>query len=214
LAGAWVHYSRFTTETLMALTLIHSPRSRSFSFVWLLEELDTPYEIKTVTIRRGDGSGALDPANPHPHGKVPAILDNGVLIHEQSAIALYLTDRFPASGLGPQVDDPGRGPYLTWLAYYSGVVEPSFTSKFLNVPVPRGTAGWVEVDETMAHIVSTLANHAYLLGDRFSAADILFGGAFNLFADSPFLPKSQVIADYAQRCVSRPAFAKAAAKDG
>ena len=198
----------------MTLTLIHAPRSRSSSFVWLLEELDTAYEMKTVTIRRGDGSGALDPANPHPHGKVPAILHDGVMIHEQSAIALYLTDRFPEKGLGPLVGDPRRGPYLTWLVYYSSVAEPSFTSKMLNVPVPRGTAGWVEVDEMMAHIVKTLESQPYLVGDRLSAADILFGGAFNLFAGSPLLPKSKTIADYARRCVSRPAFAKAAAKDG
>lgn len=193
----------------MALTLIHSPRTRSSSFVWLLEELEAPYELKLVSIRRGDGSGGLDPANPHPHGKVPALIHDGALVHEQAAIALYLTDLFPKNGLGPVLGDPKRGPYLTWLAYYAGVAEPSFMSAFMQMDVPRGAAGWVNVGEMMEHIVGTLAKQPYLLGDNFSAADILFGGAFNLFAQNPVLPKSDTIAAYAQRCVDRPAHKRA-----
>lgn len=196
----------------MALTLVHSPNTRSSAFLWLLEELEATYEILTVSIRHSDGSGALDPHNPHPHGKVPAILHDGVMVHEQTAIALYLTDLFPKNGLGPLVGDPKRGPYLSWLAYYSGVAEPSFVSKFLNVDVPRGTAGWVAVDEMMTHIADTLKAGPYLLGERFSAVDILFGGTFNMFLQSPLLPKSEAIAAYAARCVERPARMRAEAK--
>jgi len=63
------------------ITLYHAPRSRSSRFIFLLEELGVPYEISKVSIRRGDGSGALDNDNPHPHGKVPVIRDGetGVL---------------------------------------------------------------------------------------------------------------------------------------
>lgn len=197
----------------MHLTLVHSPNTRSSSFLWLLEELGADYDIQLATIRHADDDGGLDPNNPHPHGKVPVIIHDGVVIHEQTAIALYLTDLYPKAGLGPQIGDPKRGPYLTWLAYYSGVAEPSFTSKFMNVQVPRGTAGWVSVDELMAHIEATLANQPFLLGETFSAADILFGGAFHMFGQSPILPKSQVIADYANRCIQRPARAAAQAKE-
>ena len=52
------------------LTLVHAPRSRSSRFLWLLEEIGKPYDIQYVSIRRSDGSGALDPANPHPHEPV------------------------------------------------------------------------------------------------------------------------------------------------
>src|ERR1700759_4444780 len=100
------------------ITLYHAPKSRSSRFIFLLEELGAPYEIKTVSIRRGDGSGALDPANPHPHGKTPAISDDGTLVFESAAIALYLTDKFPGNGIGPLIGDPKRGAYLSWLAYY------------------------------------------------------------------------------------------------
>ncbi len=197
----------------MTLTLFHTPRSRSTNFIWLLEELGAAYDLKLVNIRRGDGSGAADAANPHPHGKVPALLHDGALVHEQAAIALYLTDLFPKAGLGPVAGDAARGPYLTWLAYYCGVAEPAFMSKFLNVTVPRGSAGWVDVSEMVAHVEATLKQGPYLLGARFSAADILFGGVFHLFAESPHLPPSDVLRDYAKRCVSRPAFAVAQAKD-
>src|SRR6185437_14989104 len=100
------------------ITLFHAPRSRSSRFIFLLEELGVPYEIKPVSIRRGDGSGALDAANPHPHGKVPVIRDGETTVFESAAVALYLTDKFPQAGIGPAINDPKRGAYLSWLAYY------------------------------------------------------------------------------------------------
>src|SRR5215469_8093180 len=115
------------------ITLYHRPKSRSTRFIFLLEELEAPYNIQIVTTRSRDGSGAVDPANPHPHGKVPAISDDGVVVFESPAIALYLTDRFPQKRLGPLIGEPERGAYLSWLAYYSGVLEPAFVSKFMNI---------------------------------------------------------------------------------
>ncbi len=195
------------------LTLFHAPRSRSSRFIWLLEELGVPYALKVVTIRRGDGSGALDPANPHPHGKVPVIVDGATTVFESPAIALYLTDAYPKNRLGPAIGDPTRGAYLSWLAYYGDVLEPAFMSKFMNTPVPRGTAGWVAVDEAMAFVIQSLSAKPFLLGETFSAADILFGSTFALFATNPLLPKSPVIEAYAKRCIERPAHARAAARD-
>lgn len=197
----------------MTLTLVHSPNTRSTSFLWLLEEIGAPYEIQRVTIRHAGSEEGRDPSNPHPHGKVPALLHDGALIHEQAAIALYLTDLFPQAGLGPTVGNPKRGPYLTWLAYYAGVIEPSFVSKFLNITPPRGLAGWVVVDEVVAHIDATLKDRPYLLGDAFTAADLIIGGTFNMFGKSPIMPRADNIAAYAARCVDRPAFARAQAKN-
>jgi glutathione S-transferase len=195
------------------ITLYHHPKSRSTRFIFLLEELGAPYTIKRVDIRKRDGSGALDPANPHPLGKVPAISDDGVLVFESPAIALYLTDKFPERHLGPRAGDPGRGTYLSWLSYYSGVLEPAFVSKFMHTEVPRGTAGWVAVEEAMPAVLAQLARGPYLLGEQFSAADVLYGTAFAMFSKSPLLPKSDVIDAYAQRIVSRPAYARALAKE-
>lgn len=197
------------------LTLVHAPRSRSTRFLWLLEEIGEPYEIQYVAVRRRDGSGALDPANPHPHGKVPLLKDGASVIFEQTAIALYLTDKFPRARLGPAIGDPARGAYLTMLAYYSGVIEPAFVSKFMKLAVPRGTAGWVDADEAMAFVNARIAAQPYLVGETFTAADALYASAFALFMGSPLLgeTKTKALEDYVARCVSRPAYARAAAKD-
>lgn len=195
------------------ITLFHAPRSRSSRMIFLLEEIEVPYEIKQVEIRRRDGSGSRDPANPHPHGKVPAIRDGNTLVYESTAIALYLTDQYPKKHVGPLLGEPERGAYLTWLAYYSGVFEPAITSKFMQLEVPRGTAGWVSVDEVMPLVLSALSGGPYLLGSQFSALDVLFGPAFALFAQSPLLPKSPLLDDYVNRVISRPAFHRAQARE-
>src|SRR5271156_360783 len=194
------------------ITLFHRPQTRSTRFIFLLEELEAPYQIKHVTTRTRDG-GAVDPLNPHPHGKVPAISDDGILVFESPAIALYLTDKFPKNRLGPLVGERERGAYLSWLSYYTGVLEPAVMSKFMNVEVPRGTAGWVAVEETMPTIIKALSPGPYILGERFSAADVLYGTTFAMFGQSPMMPKSSVIDEYVKRIVGRPAFARAQARD-
>ncbi len=163
------------------ITLFHCPKSRSTRFIFLLEELEAPYQLKLVTTRGSDGTGAVDAANPHPHGKVPAISDDGIVVFESPAIALYLTDRFPKNHLGPLVGEPERGPYLSWLSYYTGVLEPAFMSKFMNTAVPRGTAGWVPLEEAMTAVINALTQGRYILGDHFSAADVLYGTTFAMF---------------------------------
>jgi glutathione S-transferase len=196
------------------ITLYHHAKSRSTRFIFLLEELEAPYTIHPMTIRKRDGSGARDAANPHPHGKVPVISDDGVVVFESPAIALYLTDRFPNNQVGPLVGDAQRGAYLSWLAYYGSVLEPAFVSKFMNVEVPRGTAGWVPVEEAMTAVIARLSPGPYLLGEKFSALDVLYGTTFAMFGQSPLLPKSPLIEDYARRVTTRPAFARAMAKEG
>jgi glutathione S-transferase len=196
------------------ITLFHRPKTRSSRFVFLLEELGAPYELHPVSIATPDGSGVRDPANPHPHGKVPAILDDGALVFESSAIALYLTDRFPANAIGPLVGDLKRGPYLSWLAYYSGVLEPAWTMNFLKVELPRGMPGWPPVEEAMAYVTSVLEAGPYILGDRFSAADILIGTTFAMFMGGPMMPKTPLLEAYVKRVVERPAYAKAMALAG
>jgi len=195
------------------LTLFHAPRSRSFRMLWLLEELGVPYSLKVVNIRRADGSGATDPANPHPHGKVPALTDDSAMVFETPAIALYLTDKFPAAGLGPQVGEADRGTYLSWLAYYTGVIEPSLTAKFLKVQHVYGMFGWAPFDDVITWLTHSL-ERPYLLGDRFSAADIVIGGSLPLLMGRGIVPESDVFKSYVPRITARPAYGRSQTKDG
>jgi glutathione S-transferase len=140
-------------------------------------------------------------------------VDDGVVIFESAAIALYLTDKFPEHRIGPSIGDPARGPYLTWLAYYAGVMEPAWMMQFMKVETPRGAAGWAPVEEVMAYVNATLAKGPYLLGDKFSAADILVGTTFAMFMGGPFLQKTPLLEGYVKRVVDRPAYARSQAKE-
>jgi glutathione S-transferase len=195
------------------ITLFHSPKTRSSRFIFLLEELDVAYATERVTLREADGGGAPDARNPHPHGKVPALTDGETVLFESPAIALYLTDKYAVNGLGPTVGEATRGSYLSWLAYYGGVLEPALMSKFMNVKVPVRTAGWVESDDVMNFVLRTLEKQPYLVGNKFSAADVLYATTFAMLGGSPMLPKSDVLSQYVKRCLDRPAYARAQAKD-
>lgn len=195
------------------ITLYHAPKSRSSRFVWLLEELGQPYAIELVTIRGRDGDQDPEYRRIHPHGKVPAIDHDGVIVFESPAIALYLADAFPDAGLGPKIGEPTRGPFLTWLAYYTGVMEPAFVGKALGFTTTNSTTGWAPTDEILAHISGQLKRGPYLLGDAFSTADILYGSTLALFKGSPLLPDDPVLDAYVERLRARPAYERAAARD-
>jgi glutathione S-transferase len=190
------------------LTLIHKPRTRSASIVWLLEEIGTPYETKFVSIRGADGSGSVDPANPHPHGKVPALVHDGRIVFEASAIALYLSDAFPAAKLGPRIGDPKRGEFLSWLAYRSGVLEPAFLERRLGINHVYGAMGWAPPDEVEAVLNRHLSKNKYFLGDEFSAADIMMGGGINFMIMFKLMNETPVLKEYCARIINRPAFSK------
>lgn len=192
------------------LTLYHSPRSRSSRFIWLLEEIGEPYAIEYVTIRRGDGSGGPDPRNPHPDKKVPALLHDDVLVTESAAICLYLSDSFPKAKLGPGVDDARRADYLTWLSYYAGVVEPVVLAKFQGRTEtdPDEKRAYEALD---ARVRGALRAGPYLLGDAFSAADVLLGSVFQ-WAPT-MLPQGAEIDAYVARLSARPALQRSLARD-
>ena len=194
------------------LTLFHAAWSRSSRIVWLLEELEAEYEIRHVDIYRAMTlSGGRDPANPHPDGKVPALMHDGVLITESAAIALYLTDLHPEAGLGAPVGSKARGAYLTWLAWTAGEMEPAMWGKI---------AGAVETDpnirkrydDAVARLLGALAEGPYLMGERFTAVDVMIGAA--LAWGREHLPESALIDAYMERVSARPANARATAKDG
>lgn len=190
------------------ITLYHSPQSRSASIVWLLEELEVPYRTRQVTFRRADGTGEKDPANPHPHGKVPALQDGSDTIFESGAIALYLTDKYRKKVLGPAAGEAKRGEYLSWLFYRSGVMEPAFIERRLGIQHIQGMMGWAAPDEVEAVLNAHLAKNKYFLGDEFSAADIMTGGTIHFMMQFKMANETQVLKDYCARITGRPAFGK------
>jgi glutathione S-transferase len=190
------------------ITLFHAPRTRSSRFVWLLEEIGEPYEIEYVTIAGREGR---HPKNPHPHGKVPALVHDGELVVESAAIALYLSDAFPAADLGPKVGEKGRADYVSWIAYYAGDIEPAMVAKATEWVSPVGMTGWCSFEDMEARIAARLEAGPWMLGDKFSTVDILVGSLLQWAAK--MFPERPCYEAFKARFSERPALARAMAKD-
>ena len=158
------------------LTLFHAHWSRSSRLIWLLEELKADYQIHHCDIARMDGSGSLDPSNPHPDGKVPALMHDGALVTESAAITLYLTDLFPEAGMGAAPGHPDRAAYLTWLFWTTGEMEPAYWSRIKGETDPYATARY---DAANRRILTALDRGPYLMGRRFTAVDVLVASALS-----------------------------------
>lgn len=187
------------------LTLYHAPHSRSSAIVTLIDELGVTDQvrIKTVTIPRQDGTGGRDPANPHPEGKVPLLIHDGRMVRERGAIILYLTDLFSQAGLGPLPGDPLRGEYLSWLFYYQGVMEPVLIFQAAGLTHPYLEATFRDAGQIAARLGEALNDRPYLLGERYSGADLLLHTPFDWFPQA--MPDAPAIRDWVARCADRPA---------
>lgn len=195
------------------LTLYHAPFSRSSRVVRLLDELGAldRVTIRRVTIPRRDGSGGRDAANPHPEGKVPYLVHDGIGVRETNAIMLYLTELFPDAGLGPIPGDPLRGAYLGWMAYYGNVVEPALVCQAAGLSHPFLTATFRGTQEIADTIAAALDKGPYLLGNRYSAADILMASPYVWFPEAT--PDVPAIRDWIRRVQERPSVERTNAFD-
>jgi glutathione S-transferase len=196
------------------LTLYHAPQSRSSGVIRLLDELGAldRVEVRTVGIRRlRTGTGAADPANPHPEGKVPLLVHDGVMIRERNAIMLHLTELFPEAGLGATPGTAERGAFLSWLAYYGNVMEPVFIAAFTGVTSPGFHATFRGMGEVTAMLRSGLAQGKWLLGGRYSAADLLLASPYGWAPE--MMPEDPVVRDWIGRCLASPLSEKARAFD-
>jgi len=124
------------------IKLFWCPRTRASRILWLLEELNQPFEVRLIDIRDAESRAEPDFRQASSMGKVPAIEDGEVRMAESAAIALYLADRYPAAGLAPAIDDPLRGSYLYWMTFTPAVIEPSMMEKFNGWSVNRANSGW------------------------------------------------------------------------
>lgn len=188
-------------------TLYHAPNSRSSSVVALIEELGAAVEVREVMVRRQDGSGGPDPQNPHPEKKVPFLVDGDEKVRERGAIMLYLTDRYPQAGLGPVEGAPGRGAYLSWLFYYQGVMEPLIMLRMTGVAHPALDVNLGLFDTMIDRLAEALERGPYLLGDGYSAADLLCSSVFLWLPE--LVPDNNAVRDWISRCGERPSVKRA-----
>jgi len=160
-----------------------------------------------VSYPKADGSNA-DPRNPHPHGYTPALVHDGQAVTETGAIALYLTDLFQQSEVGVAVGHPLRARYLTWLFYQVGLTEPLVYMKGNLMLAQDALMSRLDRD-MMRHIEATLAAGPYILGERFTAVDILY---MSLFEQARTLLGTSAVLDAYLARADRPARQRAIAK--
>ena len=191
------------------MQLYWSPRSRSFSSLWLMEETGQPYERVLTDISTG-AQKAIEFLSVNPMGKVPALQDGEATLAESAAICAYVAERYPAAKLAPPLGDPLRAKYLYWLFFAPGCVEPAMVQIATKIEMNTVAAGWGDSQRVFDVLDVALTKGPWLLGDNFSAADIAIGAGLN-FAVRLFkmVPSRPTFDAYVARCMERPAFQRA-----
>ena len=197
------------------LTLYHAAPSRSSIVHWMLEEVGEPYDIQLVSFKKGENR-LPNYLAVNPMGKVPALRHRDVVITEAAAICTYLADEFPRAKLNVPVGNPKRGTYLKWLFFGPSCVEPAIMERAYprkDTP-PRAALGFGEF-ETVVDVLAKAAAAArpYLLGEQFTAADVVIGSGLRWGTMFKLLPERSEFTAYLKRLEERPALKRATAKD-
>jgi glutathione S-transferase len=196
------------------LTLYHASPSRSSVTLWMLEELGEPYDIHRLDLTKGEN---LAPAYlaVNPMGKVPALRHGDVVVTESAAIATYLADEFPAAKLNVPVGDPRRGIYLKWLFFGPSCIEPAIIDRAAprKEAARRGMLGYGDFDTTMNTVAAAVDKGPWILGEQFTAADVIVGATIRWGTMFKLIPERPEFTAYAARISARPAAQRAEAKD-
>lgn len=197
----------------MSLTLYYAAHTRATRVAFILEELGVDWKRVPLDLSRKENK-TPEYLAIHPHGWVPALRDGETTVFETAAICLYLADRFPSKGLAPGLSSPERAAYYQWIVYSVATLEPAIADFYLQMQLPPGErnaallAAGQERFKASAEVLQRALQHGYLVGEKFSAADVLVGHML-IWADSlGLLAGFDTLADYASRIRSRPAFSR------
>ena len=196
------------------LTLYHASQSRSSVALWMLEETDQPYDLKLLRLSAGDNLKP-DYLAINPMGKVPALKHGDTVITELAAICTYLADEFPDKKLNVPIGSPKRGTYLKWLFFGPGCLE----SAMVDRAAPRKDAadrkmlGYGDFDTTMNVLARAVEKGPWLMGDQFTAADVVIGASIRWGMIFKLVPERKEFVDYAARIAMRPAVQRTEAKN-
>jgi glutathione S-transferase len=191
----------------------HAPRSRSIIVQRMLEELGQPYRLHLLDLQKDEHKqpGYLA---VNPMGKVPAITHKGVAITEAAAICTFLADAYPDAGLAVPAGDPQRGPYLKWLFFGPSCLEPAIVDRLLKRPDgPPGSLGYGSFDATLDVVAAAISGDGWLMGERFTAADVVIGSDLIWGMAVKMVPALPDVVAYAQRLQARPALQRVYARD-
>lgn len=184
-----------------------NPMSRAITTHWMLVELGVEHEQIVVDLMSGEGK-TPEFRSINPMGKIPVLVDDDVVVTEVAAICAYLADKYPEKGLAPPPGAKERGKYYRYLFVPGTTLEPMFTFNLLEVnDYSADSVGFGDLERCLATIESMTPEKAWVLGDQFTAADVVFGGTLDFAAQLGWLKSpSSKVASYIQRLKSRPAY--------
>ena len=196
-----------------AIQFYYNPMSRSRIVHWMLEELGEPYQIKTLDFAKGEHK-ATEFLKINPMGKVPAIVDRGVVVTECAAICAYLADAYPRAQLSPRIDDPARGAYFRWLFFASGPIESATMDRAFPraEPARSGAIGYGTYETAVTTLETAVSVGPYILGDVFSAADVYVCSQIAWSTKFKWLESRPAFDRYVERCCARPAYQRSEAQ--
>jgi glutathione S-transferase len=176
-----------------------------------MEEIGQPYERVLIDLSKG-AQKAPEYLAINPMGKVPALQDGEAALAEVAAICAYVAERYPQAKLAPPPGDPLRAKYLYWLFFGPSCVEPAVMQVATKVEMNPVAAGWGDAQRVFDVLDNALKKGPWILGENFSAADIVIGSGLN-FAIRLFkiVPSRPSFDRYIDACAARPAFQRAGA---
>lgn len=196
----------------MSIVLYHHPFSRAANVVWMLEEVGVDYELRFCDIMAG-AQKQPEILALNPMGKLPILVDGDAVVTESAAIGLYLADRHSLGKLAPAFDDPARGTYLRFSLFAPSVIEPGVLAKHSGWQFKPGQAGWGTYESMIATIESAIAGRDFVLGSRFSMADVIFGGTLVYMLRFKLLEPRPTFTAYVERLRARPALQRSEARN-
>ncbi len=188
----------------MSIVLHHHPYTRAANVVWMLEEVGAPYELRFVDFMRGAHKSPEFLAL-NPMGKLPTLLDGDTVVTESAAIGLYLADRYAPGKLAPALNEAARGTYLRWSLFAPSVIEPGVMAKTNGWEFKPSQAGWGTHEAMLDAMEAALKHPPFILGERFTMADVIFGGTLLYMLRFGQIEKRPTFTAYAERLAARPA---------
>jgi glutathione S-transferase len=186
-----------------------NPMSRAMTTLWMFAELEVEPEQVFVDLQSGDAATA-EFRMINPMGKIPVLVDDGVVVTEVAAICAYLADKFSEKGFAPVLGSPARGSYYRYMFVPGTTMEPMFTVKSMNVDnYSPMSAGFGDLERCLTTIEDMTPDTDWALGREFTAADIVFGGTLDFFIQTGALEEpSDKQRAYVRRLKDRPAYQK------
>ena len=194
--------------------LYTNPQSRGRIARWMLEETGQPYRTELLDYATTMKAPAYLAINPM--GKVPALRHGEVVVTETAAICAYLADTFPQAGLAPPAGDRMRGPYYRWLFFVAGPFEAAVSNRALGFSVPperERMMGYGRIEHVMDVLERAVSRADYLVGDSFSAADLVVGSQLGFGMMFGTVERRVPFERYWHRLSARPAYKRATELD-